>query len=104
MDELLLNNELMYQAFCLQIGSEQDLCDPLVGDENKTYEEEIGKIFEMNGLKWFVVFRDEYANMPRPIEPLDFELISEIKVKYGAKFKQYKDIIKEGETDATNEM
>jgi len=94
-DAKVVNSLSMNQAYCLQINSETDITDPLIRANKEietTYEQEVGKIFERNGLKYFVVFRDENAGF---IESLDFNILVELKNKYASKFFQYKDLLDE---------
>ena len=86
----VINSLAMNQLFVLQIESVNDMCDALIDDETKMYSEVEGMLVERNGLKYFTIGTDNFGGFKNTH---DFDVLLELKNKYGDKFMQYKEDI-----------
>lgn len=86
------NDVLLNQAFCAPIESEDAKCNPNLGDENLTYEENDYFIFERLGQWYFVPERDKHGNWIRTIKWDKFLLLQSL---FGIEFKPYSELPEE---------
>ena len=91
----MINGDATNQIYLLQIDSENDITDIRFRanpEIETTYATETGKIVVAGGFKWFTLLRDNHGGF---IKSIDFDLLFELKLEYGDKFLQYKQLPKD---------